>query len=112
MSEILEHRANPRIVKYFRKYQAKWPEYCQKCGATGVKKSYDSVPVPFGIGNCLMESCEPCEGCSEQGLCPRCKVPIGPDDVVMEWFENMEPCPQCGWRWGEKPGDCQAEIDP
>lgn len=86
-------------------YVAKWPKSCRKCDASGGMEVSDRVP--YGSTWVSMPSTEPCPECMEQGKCPRC----GFTGMSEDW-ETPTPCAQCGWQWGDKPGDrCPPEWD-
>ncbi len=53
-----------------------------------------------------MTDIEPCEQCTEKGLCPRCgaKVWAINDDEIPE-----TPCSQCGWDWDKNEGDVMPQ---
>jgi hypothetical protein len=93
-------------------YDASWPNACRQCDGLGWSEGYDSVPVPFGPGNCLMPSGEPCEctcDADDRGVCPRCRKsqPVGFDAFI----DERMPCAACGWKWGERNGDIRPAFE-
>jgi len=107
-------------------YEWHWPNYCRHCDGWGVTE-YTENQSPIGSGEYWpMQMTEPCiclDG--DEMVCPRCGTPIydliatnqellqsqwfpyniseDPDFAVQRWFDEMMPCPVCGWNWGKPP---------
>jgi hypothetical protein len=83
-----------------------WPGYCKKCGAHGVCCSSENV-AGFGEPAIMMDNSDPCS-CIDDGFCPRCGVDLVFESQEQEekFYEDTEPCPNCGWKWGLNDGDC------
>lgn len=97
--------AHKEIAQAIKEYELRWPKHCRNCNGAGLFVSYDN-PSPAGIslsaGN--MENIEPCEQCTEVGLCPRCGT-YGLADGQDERDVGEGPCANCGWNYnmGGKP---------
>lgn len=72
------------------KFEAKFPNFCRKCEATGWRRNVDSVP--YGSTNVSMESVEMCESCIGSSKCPRCGE-LGTYDESDDTFV----CNSCGY---------------
>jgi len=74
-------------------YVSKWPDFCRKCNGTGLI-IYEDDPSPAGVALSpgTMDFEEPCSGCVENGICPRCGKEVWPVDI--DW---PQPCGNCGW---------------
>lgn len=99
-----------------RMYRELYPLHCKTCHGQGVQIGIDWVPMPFGVGNCAMETPEPCGDCLGEGKCPRCGREIATDDDAEytkfnAWYDAEEPCPHCGWNWGKDDFDYDPGID-
>lgn len=99
----------------YAEYEAAWPNACRKCDASGWLESFDSVPMPFGPGNCSMPTGEPCdcilqaEPLPDLGVCPRCRHV---QSVSSDAFaDGCLPCEACGWKWGERNGDVRPLFE-
>lgn len=107
-------------------FAKKWPNFCRKCGATGVGCAVDNG-APAGSGLFWpMDSCDPCFSCIvprdiEETRCPRCGEKIyeaviktfnvpkrlrwivemyGQDGIMEAWLDTPGDCPKCGWSHG------------
>lgn len=67
-------------------YTAKWPNYCQKCGATGGFYSPGNRYEPPGVDECE---------CLVEGKCPRCGQQAWTEDELAD--DKAIVCPHCGW---------------
>jgi hypothetical protein len=93
-------RSNQAIEAYKRA----WPNYCQHCNGEGVITTYeDPSPPGVALGSGFYRFDDPCEQCTEKGLCPRC------GSVAWHIVDPTEipeiPCTTCGWSWGKNEGD-------
>jgi hypothetical protein len=70
-----------------------YPNHCPICNGWGVH-SYIENLAPHGEGFWGCQMSEPC-GCTEQGLCGRCRMP-GLDKDTLEG-----PCRFCGWNYDD-----------
>lgn len=106
--------SNNVLAKYLAESEAwrkRYPQHCKSCSGQGILRVYDSVPVPFGPGNCLMETDEPCSDCLQHGKCPRCGEIITSDDNDFDcWYNDELPCPHCGWSWGKHESDYDPSL--
>jgi len=65
-------------------YEAKWPNYCKKCGGMRGDTHYENG-APHGCGYWAMPVSEPCEDCYDK--CSRCGVDLNevlPDSLLVE----------------------------
>jgi hypothetical protein len=114
-------------------WEAKYPNYCRKCGAEG----YISWTENLGpTGECWLDTMSDfCEACvlAITPKCPRCggdwysrflqqglvsldmEQKLHPqagqiaenaaDDLFNDWLDKEESCPYCGWNWGHGQDD-------
>jgi len=81
-------------------WNEEWPNACTQCDGHGLLTVHDSVP--YGSGNVNMQSEELCDCCLERGACPRCgEMILATDEQFEDFWENMLPCPLCGWNWSK-----------
>jgi hypothetical protein len=80
-------RANMQRVGYI----LRWPKFCRNCGGYGNHYShYDPSPSGVGLSSGYMVDADPCQQCSDRGICPRCA-----DDGFDA--ETGDHCEECGW---------------
>ncbi len=109
-----------RRLLYYNRWRAwveKWPEHCDKCGASGVVEWSENA-APFGSGECwpmrMTDACDNCFG--NQSVCPRCGGDLygaivdkdSPEDPYAQfdkWLDAEGACPLCGWQWGKHNND-------
>jgi len=81
-------------------WKAKWPEYCNKCGGSGIVTFLQGHP--YGSTTAYEEFAEPCD-CILNGFCPRCgatTMNADPDKEV-----EHQTCSACGWEQ-DRPDVC------
>lgn len=91
------------------------PHFCKKCDANGVVTSTENG-APHGEGFWAMEVADDCEHCLGKGTCPRCGNTLFPHDNAdgdqfNAWCENQDPCPHCGWNWGNGKADFAPDAE-
>jgi hypothetical protein len=77
------------------KWNVKYPNACQKCGSVGSFETMGTYWEPPDFWYC--------EGCLDEGYCPRCADDLEWDEEREEYIEN--PCQTCGWNWGNNDDD-------
>lgn len=81
-------------------YESDWPRYCRTCKGYG-KFDFTENGAPHGEGFWAMPMSEPCEDCTDLGVCPRC----GQDGLTSEDRGDKDtgsgPCKFCGWDYGD-----------
>ena len=97
-------------AEYQAKYAAwveTWPDYCRTCHGAGQFSSGGTFWEPPDV--------EPCEACTEKGICARCLRPGLTSEEAGDGTTGEGPCRFCGWNYddscpGEFPeGPCPCE---
>lgn len=77
-------------------WKATWPDHCRRCGAEGTHYYSGDLYEP--------PSTEPCEHCTEKGLCARCGKPgLTNEDEGRGEDTGSGPCTFCGWNYDDRP---------
>lgn len=81
--------------KRLAEFEAKYPNYCQKCSGLG-SIYYQDDPSPAGVGLSAgtMDFDDPCPECVEEGKCPLCGGQTEFSDP-----DDRDICPTCGWKY-------------
>lgn len=92
--ECLERMA--RAVKLRTAWLSEWPDYCRHCHGQGAHYyTFDPSPTGVSLSAGTMEDAEPCDQCTEQGICARCgKAGLDPET-------GEGPCSHCGWNYDD-----------
>ena len=85
----------------------RWPRHCEECRGRGCWSSPGSWDAPGDGG--------PCEGCTEQGICPRCGEPGLTAESRGDSSTGEGPCSACGWDYDDScpelpDGPCPCEL--
>jgi hypothetical protein len=72
---------------------AKWPKFCRKCHGWGGKpcRSWDGESVDL----------DPCEACTEAGVCARCGEPSLTSESRGDDSTGEGPCKSCSWDYDD-----------
>lgn len=89
-------------------YITKWPNYCKSCNGWGGSTEYQTHP--YGSTTASEPIFEPCSDCgAAHPRCPRCGEDAFLDEGIhmniLNWLLEGEPCPSCGYDWGNNPDD-------
>lgn len=84
-------------------WKEKWPSHCKSCGGWGgIGSTFDPSPAGVSLSPGVMYDWDPCEQCSNEGICGRC-------GEATDTFGDA-PCQHCGWNWGQGDQDgCPPE---
>lgn len=90
-------------------YDDNWPNACKECGGLGGESHIEKM------GEYFQDVWDDCDKCVGEGKCPRCGTELFADagkdwnTLFHEWIVQLQPCPICGWKWGENAGDVRPD---
>lgn len=89
-------------------YKEKWPNFCKTCGGAG-EFHFTENGAPLGEGYWPMPMADPCEACTNQGICPRCGKEGLTNEEKGDTSTGDGPCKFCSWDY--KDGGMPEEFD-
>ncbi|MEK6860492.1 MAG: hypothetical protein AABY07_00845 [Nanoarchaeota archaeon] len=92
-----------KTEKEREEYLKRYPNYCRKCnGEGGESFSYDPSPAGVSLSPGFMIEFEPCDTCTEKGICARCGY-IYPEVLDDDNYYQIddEKCPVCQFEAGK-----------